>query len=423
MTTVIFGAGASVPFFEPTLSTNFLTRQVLDIGNWERVIHKLQVIKGKDKVQITSNDVMNILEIILHYHPQYNFEQIGELMDKFCSYNIDVYEKDSTYFNALIQLFASLKECMPIHAHKAWKDVPFMYRQIIAEAILQLEREHKSQAYDRLLASQSQMLQYFTETDPQGEVNLISFNYDDCLLESAQAVGFETGFVDNILDGKGKGFNIPTFFAAKKVIYFPHGQLRWGMNYSDETECFDSSEEANLQRWLGFHDDAIRRTVLYQESNFAYTFNTFITTGQSKEDGFNFAPYAYFYQRMAKDLIDSNRLIIIGYSFKDEHINRLMQSFVKRDTNNKVYVIDYYTSPITMVDLPDFTDITMCMNRVFHSDWELLYEPTDNSLTPKHEDVVKDLNNPLVGYGEIFSRVWFYRKGYESFLEEYRDIL
>ncbi len=423
MTTVIFGAGASIPFFNPVLSTHFLTQQVSAVGNWKRVIHKLQVIQGEKKVLVTSADVMNILEIILHYHPQYNFEQIGELMDKFCSYNIDVYAKGSTYFTALIQLFASLKECMPIHAHTAWSEIPFLYRQILAEAILLLEHEHKSQSFNKLIERQTQMLQYLAETDHSGEVNLLSFNYDDCLLSSALAAGYETGFIDKTTDGKGKCLNIPTFFDAKKVIYFPHGQLRWNMNNVDEIECFDSSEEGNLQRWIGLHDKAMRGTVLYRESNFAYSFNTFITTGQSKDESLNFAPFSYFYQRMAKDILESDKLVIVGYSFGDEHVNRLMQSYIKRNKNNKVYVIDHYTEPITMVDLPEPEDITMRMSRVFHMDWTLFYDPDSNSLAPTDTTELLNLNDPLVGYGELFPRVCFYRKGYESFLQEYHKII
>ena len=40
MQTIIFGAWASVPYFDPRLSTSYLTSKVSDINEWDRVIKK-----------------------------------------------------------------------------------------------------------------------------------------------------------------------------------------------------------------------------------------------------------------------------------------------------------------------------------------------------------------------------------------------
>lgn len=40
MQTIIFGAGASVPYFNPRLSTSYLTSKVSDFNEWDRVMKK-----------------------------------------------------------------------------------------------------------------------------------------------------------------------------------------------------------------------------------------------------------------------------------------------------------------------------------------------------------------------------------------------
>ena len=41
MNTILFGAGASIPFFDIPLTTTYITEQILDIANWQEVLKKL----------------------------------------------------------------------------------------------------------------------------------------------------------------------------------------------------------------------------------------------------------------------------------------------------------------------------------------------------------------------------------------------
>ena len=41
MNTILFGAGASIPFFDIPLTTKYITKQILDIANWQEVLKKL----------------------------------------------------------------------------------------------------------------------------------------------------------------------------------------------------------------------------------------------------------------------------------------------------------------------------------------------------------------------------------------------
>ena len=423
MTTVIFGAGASVPFFSPTLNTKYLTDQVHNRSNWERVIAELRARRSSDYDMITVDDVMLILYFLAEQHPEYTFEQVCEMLDKFCSYNCDT--RQTTYFSSLIHLFAALKECMPVHPYHAWTDVPFLYRQIIAETILDLEENHRAAEYKTLIQRQTDFLQYLVDTDKDGSVNLASFNYDECLISSAEVLGFETGFEKPTEGGDGTSLNVKSFFSKKKVIYFPHGHIRYLMRGDEEMHYYTDAKAANAIRYDGVYPSDKDSIITILPAPFSLNFNTFITSGQAKEDSLNTSPYAYFYQRMAIDILGSDRLIIIGNSLGDEHINRLLFSFGQVKETNKIYVVDHHPDPIDLTQMPDETDIVFRLHKVFHTTWHVGYNLSDNTsyLLPEQEKNMQRINNPQTGYGELYPQVDIYVKGYEEFLKDYQQFI
>lgn len=85
----------------------------------------------------------------------------------------------------------------------------------------------------------------------------------------------------------------------------------------------------------------IGSTLLVLPGRFSYNWNTFLSTGQTKDEGLNHLPYAVYYQRLSIDLAKSDTVYVVGYSFGDDHINRLLRSFIKLNLNNKVYIVDF----------------------------------------------------------------------------------
>lgn len=106
---------------------------------------------------------------------------------------------------------------------------------------------------------------------------------------------------------------------------------------------------------------------------FAYNYNTFLSTGQTKDDGLNHLPYAIYYQRLAIDLFKSDTVYIIGYSFGDEHINRLLRSFLQLNFQNKIIIVDYYPDTITMMDeYMNPNSIITKINQNFGTEWQIM---------------------------------------------------
>lgn len=418
MKTFIFGAGASIPFFAPTLSTSYLTNKVCDINEWQRVMDKYKQNNGKNHIMLSHNVVIALISEILNIYSNANFEEIAEIIDKICSYGYDAVPTDNM-MNLLLWIMKhgfNPQNSRPFGTE--WSDVSFLLREIIAEAILDLQNNHKHANYQQLLDLQHDFIETVCTRDD--EVSVMSLCYDDCVYDSLKGLGFENGFE---LTNQHYMFqiNIEKFMHAHKAVYFPHGHLKFQFSDNDNVTFWHDSNTANDERWRGVDGAAIGSTLTVLQGKFAYNYNTFLSTGQTKDDGFNHLPYAIYYQRLAIDLFKSDTVYVIGYSFGDLHVNRLLRSFLKLNPNNKLFVVDYYPNPITMVDeYQDPHNIITKIHDNFKTDWNLIVDGNGNR-APVNQIDIDILNNQ--GYGNLFDQVIFYKKGYADFLNEFGKVI
>lgn len=133
-------------------------------------------------------------------------------------------------------------------------------------------------------------------------------------------------------------------------------------------------------------------------------------------------PYSIYYQRLASDFLNSSKIFIIGYSFGDIHFNRLLRSFLYTNNKNKVYVVDKYDSMVTMIDeYKDHSNIITKIHDTFKPDWYIIFNNELSQKSPHNQREVNKINQE--GYGEIFDRIIFYKKGYDQFLNEFHKVL
>lgn len=418
MKTFLFAAGASMPFFENSiLSTSYLTEKVKDINEWQRVINKYTSIKGQSVVIASPQFVVDVINMILNYAPDANFEQIAEVLDKISSYSMDPIPSNrmmNLVQCVLMDIMRNPRKCPGI----GMQEIPFLFREIIAEAILELESNHKSGDYTQLLKKQKAFIAYAAKEEG---ASIISTNYDNCVPDSLHGLGFDTCFRP-VNSRYLMQIDIHSFMNAPRVVYYPHGHLRFHFTDNDNVTYWHDSIMANNERWDGLASSAIGSTLTVTPGRFAYNFNTFITTGQTKDDSFNHLPYAIYYQRMACDIANSDTVYIIGYSFSDDHFNRLMKSFLKLKDTNKVVIVDYYPDALGMVDeYMDQNNIISKICQVFGTEWSVIYDSTRQTKLPFNQPEVERLNKD--GFGEIFPNVYFYKKGYNDFLNEFTKFI
>ena len=420
MQTIVFGAGASVPFFyNPSLSTKFLTEQISDINQWKRIMAKYRQYEADNEL-VTPDSVRAVIDSILKYIPEANFEQIAEVLDKISSYGVES-RPDINMMNLQWRVMHEVAKApgnLSFLFGPGWRDIPFLLREIIAESILELENNHKSSNHEELINLQRRFIE--SVANASEKTSVLSFNYDDCVINSLEGLGFEKGF-ENTNSLYLRQLNPKKLVDAKRVVYFPHGHIKFHFTDNDNVTFWGDSEMANEERWQGVGSSMMGSTITVLPAKYAYNFNTFITTGQTKDDSLNHLPYSAYYQKLACDLLNSNKVYIVGYSFGDDHVNRLLQTFLKINKENKVYVVDYYTSKITLVnEYETESNIINLIHQVLGTTWQLKID-SNNEKQPFDKTQVDTINK--LGYGEIFDQVVFYKKGYDAFLHEFEKVI
>ena len=419
MKTLIFGAGASIPFFDPILSTSFLTEKIYNKEEWEEVISKYKSLKGDKYVLADTELVFKILSAIKRFRPEANFEEIAEVIDKIGSYGNDSVPAHNMFNTIIGVMNTGFIPSQPFPFGSELTAVPFLLREIIAKSIIDLQNNHQSKEHDIFLSLQRDFISDICQKDDN--VNIMSLNYDECVLKSLEGLGFEKGF-----KRKDERYlmqlDIVSFMNAKKVIYFPHGNLRFQFTDNDNVTYWNDANVAEHERWEGLRQGCVGSTLTYLGGKFAYNYNTFISTGQTKEDGLNHLPYSIYYQRFGSDIFNSDTIYIIGYSFGDEHINRMLRSFIELSQKNKIFIIDYYTKEVTGTEeYKDQKNFITRLYSVFGPDWGVMYNRDTQQTEPINPVEIQKINSQ--GYGEIFKQITLYKKGYSEFLREYKNVI
>lgn len=415
MITLIYGAGASIPFFSPRLSTKYLTDKVLDINEWHRVFNKYSGLIDSNRVVAKVEDVCMLVKQITNVRSDANFEEIAEILDKVCSWGFDPLPRNN-YLNSVVAVLGNRPVSNVIGC--GWEIVPFMFRQIIAEAICDLHNNHRKTNYCELITLQK----VFFEDVCNGheKASIMSLNYDECVIESAVPAGFDTCFTENAIPD-ASSLDVKRFMTSNRVVYFPHGHTRFVYADNSDVLYFKDANTADEERWKRIESHMMGKQLPVLRGKFAYNFNTFLTTGQTKDDAMNNAPYCYYYHRFSHDVFDSDIVILIGYSFGDEHFNRALQAFLQIEESRRVVIVDFYEDSVTLKsEYQDESNIITKIYNNFRRDW-IFNQSSVFKISPANQHEIDKINHD--GYGFIFERVLFYKKGYEEFLKEYSKVL
>ena len=421
MITVLFGAGASYPFYKNHLSTAYLTEQILSPARWTKVIKKYNELIG-DKWFPSSDEITQLLFCIknIYENIQYkekkdflNFEQIAEIVDKVSAWYCD-FLPDSNLLNLLLTYLNAERK-----KNQNWHSVPFLFREIIADSIIETDKFGKSDNYDNLQNQQCVFLKYLTSLGEE-QISLVSLNYDDSLPTSLEKIGiYDNCF--NVSSGiNSKELNVKTFMESSKVVYFPHGHLRFTYNEYGNLIGYDEDiKVADKRRWKYIEENEIP----HNKGVFSWDYNSFITTGQSKDNAINDVPFSLFYHRLAKDLWTTDKLIVIGYSFGDRHFNRLMQSVMHRKKKCRVFVIDKFSESVKLSASAEGwrnTTFIRKLQNAFFADWIVKVDNEGNVCHNKPEEYRK-LNER--GWGEVLDGITYYKDGYEQFLNLFEEVI
>ena len=133
---VILGAGGSVQYFDPPLTTGLLSTAVCDAAKWTDLLNRYhRIARGANTIERQA--VLDLLVQLQALGPKRNFEDYVEIVDKIASYAFD--RSSDKILHMVINFLQGRLECYPMHT---WTAVPFLFRQLIAERI---EEKHASE--------------------------------------------------------------------------------------------------------------------------------------------------------------------------------------------------------------------------------------------------------------------------------------
>lgn len=404
---VILGAGASISNFDPPLTTLSLTEAVRDSSRWSDLLDRYHKI-AQSANTIDRQAVTDLISRLTDLGAKYNFEDYAEIIDKMASYTYGS-NSDEKILHTAIRF---LNPKPGFHALHTWTAVPFLLRQLIAERIQEKHECEVAKDYqEQALALGSFMAYLFSIVD----LSVVSFNYDDVLNEASRSANviLEDGF-------KSSYFDAADYINGQSIVAFPHGHARFVLD-GNGLRQYPTMHEANQKRLDNLYCATRDGTEYLISGPNSYSFNTFLTSGRDKDNSFNMNPYAAYYQRLASDLLRARVVIVIGFSFRDAHICRLLINFTKVRSDNILFVIDYKQEQIDIsVELtkPESLIARLLNAAGVHSVPMSSIFPTRSYVL---QDGVDDLN--ANGVGEIYPQIKMCKFGLAPFLRDYRSIM
>lgn len=282
---LIIGAGASIEYFDPPLTTASITSDVCDKSKWTKLLKRYHdIANGANTIQARA--VSDLLSWLSGQGQDQNFEDYAEVIDKVASYSFD-----STGNKVLHTAIRYLKGQLMEYSMHTWTAVPFLYRQMIAERIQEKQDREKSADYDRLVYALGGLFKYLSG---KSDLSLVSFNYDDIIRDALVSAGIilEDGF-------KSDYFSSTDYLNGQSVLSYPHGHARFVLD-SHGMRQLSTMADANRSRLENLHGATRRKTRYILTSPNSFGFNTFLTSGRDKDDSFNLNPYAAYYHRLLR---------------------------------------------------------------------------------------------------------------------------
>lgn len=397
MKLLLFGAGASIPFFKQPLTTTYITNEVLNKRIWETVLNEYWKISNEHIA--TPHQITKLIKTIKSNFYNSNFEDICEVLDKLALLNWPFDYEDKVVFKETIHSIIKCKVLKNGNKRNYYSYIiPFLYRCVILSIFLNAENNH-SQTYKKMINKQMEFIVNYTRNNTKSSI--VSLNYDDNLYQSIRRF-FKTGFIEDENYNNRNFFSVNEYFKANKTICFLHGNIRfWGYRFMNNTIEPLSNRIQNIYNL---------KDEYTPYNSFSKSFNVTLTTGRDKELTFNEHPYSAYYTKLAIDILDSEEILIVGYSFNDEHINRLLKNFGSKNRIKRIIIVDKIEGLIDSNHPENLNGVINKIEQVFST--SLNY---DNK-----EEFIK-VNTK--GYGYLFPKILFYKNGYESFLNECDNVI
>ena len=327
--TAIVGAGAAIELGENEgVTTAYITKQLLE------------------KTESGAQELLKTIQRNLPKEYNNNFENYFYVVEKLVTYDTDWLTKHKNDTNPFSP-FVNPRKITP------QKD-KIRPRNVLLKMYLQLmDTIHQYDEY--FVREQDGKLKWYSEFwNAKNKLywDIFTFNYDTTI---------ETCLSDNYIDGyMNSNVNTQSFSpiryltefhkSNKHTINHVHGCLLYSGNEQNFKEDIDirTVYSHNQRKWKTYeaNRDYLEHKALTkgQGQSGEFIAQDSIITGLHKTDKIVCHPYAFYRTQLDKQLINNNRLLIVGYSFNDFYINIMLESLAMYHETNKIVIVDFISS-------------------------------------------------------------------------------
>jgi len=422
---IILGAGASIEFFSPItingkkyyLTTQDITNLCTDFSKrglfysfFKKLFQKHALFCGQPVDLYFDAFARLVSSIVLCFNRNnrnYNFEDIAHLLDKVSDILVDnknFLQIDSVRLNidsVLIEIFGGGLEFNK-YIEEIANYIPRIYRHFIWYIFYKFS----GTLIKDTLEIWGDFLEYATANNYK--LSIYSLNYDPLIYEVLRLK--EIKHCDGFSEEKEKKlfFKSAKFVEEKGNIYAPlHGSIYFCYNKNGIHKTYDLEKIENQIFYLHNFPSEYRRN---QDETYNYNIN--LITGFYKSDVLLYDPFSTYYLRFANDLYESDKIIIIGYGGRDNHLNALLKAICKLQ------------KPMLIIDYDD-----ICKNRCYFHEFGNVPPPLGKRICQYNFiEPNKNFINSCIPCDDIevlSSRSWACFKGTKKFLKNklYKDFL
>lgn len=319
---LLLAAGASIEAGLP--NAYGMTKQMLQIIDDRR---KNFTGNSKDKKEIEKE--WKILNFV-------NDRLIDDAKKRYSDPTIDCVDFELLY-NALLQIAEyNSPEILPFV--RGWNS--FIKRTIRAERLENLKLRMRLTLETLALITDAKKTEYLKPilnlVNKQKRLVIATTNYDNAieLLARENGVNCNTGIRDWIdagdFDFSGDGINFLKL----------HGSVYW--RWSEPMTTYDIRIPDRSIRYIDHYEDRLKFSVAVETPMVIYGQRNKLTTE---------ALFLDLLRQFDNELNKSDLLTVIGYSFRDEHINHYIGKFLNKNITNKIRIVmpNFETSDIDFV--------------------------------------------------------------------------
>ena len=232
--------------------------------------------------------------------------------------------------------------------------------------------------------------------DKYHSVNIYSLNYDPL---ASLALNFDSNFITGF--EKEKRFDTRLYLRAPNALTFLHGHICFvplenRMLFENDFQPAQNKRFKNL--WTSTSTKFLNPSVMK-----GTTYNTYLITGLDKIEAFANNPFSAYFYRFAKDLIESDCIVIMGASLSDDHLNSFLRNYFAEPKNKIIFVT--LLEPTRIRRDKSLTNLMSFFT----------YDPSSINPINGFDDLASSVEQ--VGFGRLTNNVALYGNGSKSFFE------